>query len=70
MPEGKIKEALAAQEEAVEHAVKDILYVAEQMYDVGADGINLDTSGAAGDADFLVSLKATEAIKRNSRYAC
>jgi dimethylamine--corrinoid protein Co-methyltransferase len=63
LPEGKIKEALVAQEEAVEHAVRDIVYVAEQMYDVGADGINLDTSGAAGDADFLVSLKATEAIK-------
>jgi dimethylamine--corrinoid protein Co-methyltransferase len=63
LPEGKIKEAMAAQEEAVELAVKDILYVAEQMHDVGADGINLDTSGAAGDADFLVSLKATEQIK-------
>lgn len=64
LPEGKIKEALVAQEEAVDLAVKDILYVAEQMNDVGADGINLDTSGAAGDADFLVSLKATEAIKK------
>lgn len=64
LPEGKIKESLAAQEEAVEHAVKDILFVAEQVYDVGADGINLDTSGAAGDADFLVALKATEEIKK------
>ncbi|MBR0598804.1 [dimethylamine--corrinoid protein] Co-methyltransferase [Clostridiales bacterium BAD-6] len=63
LPEGKIKEALEAQEEAVEHAVRDIVYVAEQMYDVGADGIQLDTSGAAGDADFLVSLKATEIIR-------
>ncbi len=63
LPEGKIKEALAAQEEAVEHAVRDIVFVAEQMNDVGADGINLDTSGAAGDADFLAALKATEIIK-------
>jgi len=63
LPEGKINEALAAQEEAVEHAVRDIVYVAEQMNDVGADGINLDTSGAAGDADFLVSLLATERIR-------
>jgi dimethylamine--corrinoid protein Co-methyltransferase len=63
LPEGKIKEAMAAQEEAVEHAVRDIVYVAEQMYEVGADGIQLDTSGAAGDADFLVALKATEIIK-------
>jgi len=63
LPEGKIKEALAAQEEAVEHAVKDIVYVAEQMYDIGADGFQLDTSGAAGDADFLAALKSCEIIR-------
>ena len=63
LPDGKIKEAMAAQEEAVEHAVKDIVYVAEQMNDVGADAINLDTCGAAGDADFLAALLATEIIK-------
>ncbi len=63
LPEGKIEEALAAQEEAVDHAVRDIVYVAEQMNDVGADGFMLDTSGAAGDADFLVALKATEIIR-------
>ena len=63
LPDGKIKEAMAAQEEAVEHAVKDIVYVAEQMNAVGADGINLDTCGAAGDADFLAALLATEIIK-------
>lgn len=64
MPDGKIKEALAAQEQAVDYSVKDIVYVAEQAYDVGADGINLDTCGAAGDADFLAALKATEEIKK------
>ena len=62
LPEGKIKESMAAQEEAVEYAVKDIVYVAEQMYDVGADGFQLDTSGAAGDADFLAALQACEQI--------
>ncbi len=62
LPEGKIKEAMAAQEEAVDHAVRDIVFVAEQMYDVGADGFQLDTSGAAGDADFLAALKACEII--------
>jgi len=63
LPEGKIKEAMAAQEEAVEHAVRDIVYVAEQMNDVGADAFMLDTSGAAGDADFLTALKSTEIIR-------
>lgn len=63
LPGGKVKEAMAAQEEAVEHAVRDIVFVAEQMNDVGADGIQLDTCGAAGDADFLTALRATEIIK-------
>jgi dimethylamine--corrinoid protein Co-methyltransferase len=63
LPEGKVKEAMAAQEEAIDHAVRDIVYVAEQMHDVGADAFMLDTTGAAGDADVLVSLKATEIIR-------
>jgi len=62
LPAGKVKEALAAQEAAVELAVKDMVYVAEQMYNAGADGINLDTCGAAGDADFLAALIACERI--------
>lgn len=63
LPEGKIKEAWEAQEEAIEYCVKDIVHVAEYMNIAGADGINLDTSGGAGDADFLAALKATEIIK-------
>ncbi len=62
LPEGKIAEALAAQEEAVGHSVGDMVYVAEQMNDVGADGFMLDTCGAAGDADFMAALTATEKI--------
>jgi dimethylamine--corrinoid protein Co-methyltransferase len=64
LPLAKIDEALAAQEEAVKYAVHDIVYVAGEMYEAGADGINLDTCGAAGDADFLASLLACEEIKR------
>ncbi len=63
LPLGKIDEARAAQEEAVDHAVKDIVYVAEGMYEAGADGMNIDTSGASGDADVLAALKAIEIIK-------
>ena len=62
LPDGKIKEALEAQEAAVDLSVKDICFVADQVYDVGADGMNLDTCGASGDADFLAALKACEAI--------
>lgn len=64
LPMGKVQEALAAQEEAVEHAVKDLVYIADGMAAAGADGINLDTCGASGDADFLAALKATEIIKK------
>ena len=66
LPLGRIAEARAAQEEAVEAAAEDILYVAEGMYEAGADGINLDTAGAAGDADFLAALRAIERIR--ARY--
>jgi dimethylamine--corrinoid protein Co-methyltransferase len=60
---GKIAEAREAQEEAVEYALKDITYVAEGMYEAGADGIDMDTVGASGDADFLAGLKATEVLR-------
>lgn len=64
LPQAKISEAMAAQEEAVEYAVKDMVYVAEGMYEAGADGINFDTCGASGDADVLAALKAIEIIKK------
>jgi len=64
LPQGKIAEARAAQEEAVEHAVKDIVYVAGGMFEAGADGMNIDTCGASGDADVLAALKAIEIIKQ------
>ncbi len=63
LPLGKISEARAAQEEAVEHAVKDMVYIAGGMYAAGADGINLDTCGASGDADILAALLAAREIK-------
>lgn len=63
LPLGKIEEAKKAYEEAIDHAVSDIVFVASQMYEGGVDGINIDTVGAAGDADFLAALKATAILK-------
>ena len=63
LPAMKIDEARAAQEEAVEMAVEDMVFVAEGMWEAGADGINFDTAGAAGDGDFLATLKAVEALR-------
>jgi len=70
LPKGMIAEARAAQEEAVEHAVKDMVFVGSKLYEAGADGINFDTSGAAGDADFLAALKATEILKKKYPEMC
>jgi dimethylamine--corrinoid protein Co-methyltransferase len=70
LPSGKINEALESYEEAVEHAVKDIIYVGSAMYEAGADGINIDTVGSAGDADFLAGLKATVILKKKYPDIC
>ena len=64
LPMGKVDEARAAQEEAVEFAIKDIYFVASAMHEAGSDGINFDTVGASGDADFLASLLAVEKLKK------
>ena len=58
LPQMKIDEARAAQEEAVEMAVEDMVFVAESLWEAGADGIDFDTAGAAGDADLLAALRA------------
>ena len=70
MPLGKIAEARDSYESAVENAVKDIVYVGSAMYESGADGINMDTTGAAGDADYLAGLKATEILKEKYPDMC
>lgn len=64
LPQGKIAEAQTSYEEAVEYAVKDMVYVGSEMYEAGADGINFDTTAAAGDAEFLATLKAVEILKK------
>jgi len=70
LPQGKISEARAAQEEMVEHAVRDMVYVGSLMYESGADGINFDTTAAAGDADFLATLRAVEILKKKYPQMC
>ena len=70
LPLGKIAESRAAQEEAVELAVKDMVYVGSAMYESGADGINFDTTGAAGDPDFLATLRATKTLKEKYPEMC
>ena len=70
LPKGMIAEARASQEAAVDLAVKDIVYVASALYESGADGINFDTTGAAGDPDFLATLRATQILKEKYPNIC
>jgi dimethylamine--corrinoid protein Co-methyltransferase len=66
LPMGRIEEARDAQVAAIDHAVGDMVFVAEGMWEAGADGMDFDTAGAAGDGDFLATLTAVETIR--SRY--
>jgi dimethylamine--corrinoid protein Co-methyltransferase len=70
LPMGKISEARAAHEQTIEHAVRDMVYVASAMHESGADGINFDTTGAAGDPDFLATLQACEMLKKKYPEMC
>ena len=63
LPLGKIDEARASQEQACDMLVTDIEYVADHMVEAGADGIDFDTTGAAGDCDFLAALTACRKLR-------
>ena len=63
MPQGRIAEARRAQEEAIEHLERDMFHVAEAMITVGADGLDFDTAGAAGDADLLATLRVVRRVR-------
>lgn len=62
LPGGKIKEALEAQEEAAEICKNDMIYIGSLMAESGACGLQFDTCGASGDADFLASLEAVKVL--------
>jgi len=64
LPQGKIKEAQKTQEEASEHLRKDLIFIAKNLYEVGCEGINFDTCGSAGDADFYATLQAVTELKK------
>jgi len=65
LPLGRIDEARAAQEEAAELAAADMRYVADAMWEAGADGIDFDTSAAAGDAELAAVLGVVRGLRRD-----
>ena len=62
LKQGKLDKAKKTQENAAQDLAADITYVARIMHQAGADGINLDTTGAAGDAEFYATLQGVESV--------
>ena len=60
---GDIDGAKKTQEAAAEHLRKDLGFVVRKLATVGCEGINFDTSGSAGDADYLAALQAVRDLK-------
>jgi hypothetical protein len=69
LPMGKIREAHEAQEEAAEHLRKDMVFISKNLFDVGREGINFDTSASAVDANFYATLPAVSQLKKENPYA-
>ncbi len=64
LPMGKIDEARTAQEEAAEQLQEDMVYVGHKLAEIGCEGINFDTVGSAGDADFYATLLTVAKLKK------
>lgn len=64
LPLGKIKEARESQEQAAEYLKDDLVFIGKRLAEVGLEGLNFDTCGSAGDADFLAALQAVEELKK------
>jgi dimethylamine--corrinoid protein Co-methyltransferase len=64
MREFKIEEAQQQAEAAAKHLSRDIAYVATKIFSAGSDGFNFDTTGSAGDADFVGTLHGVEQLRQ------
>jgi len=69
LKQGKVDDAKKTQENAAQDLATDISYVARIMHQAGADGINLDTTGAAGDAEFYATLEGVENVIKETGMA-
>jgi dimethylamine--corrinoid protein Co-methyltransferase len=61
---GKIKEAQEVQEAAAAQLRQDLVFVGKKLNRVGCEGLNFDTAGSAGDADFLAALEAIADLRK------
>ena len=69
LKQGKLDEAKKTQEDAAQDLTTDITYVARIIHQAGADGINLDTTGASGDAEFYATLQSVENLIKETGMA-
>ena len=60
LPRGQIAEARTATEEAAEACYEDLAWMTGRMAEIGADGINYDTTASTGDGEFYATLRAVE----------
>ncbi len=63
LPQGKIKEAQEVQEAAAEQLRQDLVFVGNKLNGIGCEGLNFDTSGSAGDADYWAALQAVSDLR-------
>jgi len=70
MPLGKIDEARKAQEEAAEALKDDMIFVGKKLDAMGCEGLNFDTAGSSGDADFYATLEAVRELKKSCPNMC
>ena len=63
MREFKIAEAMESIEHSIEHLTRDMVWIMQKLMASGSDGVNFDTTGAAGDGDFLATLLACEKLR-------
>lgn len=59
-----IKASLETQEEAAAQLTLDMVFIGKKLYEMGCEGINFDTAGSAGDADFGAALNAVAELKK------
>jgi len=62
----KVEEAREMQMKASELCEEDMIFVCKRMAEIGADGIDFDTTASAGDADFLAVLRTVEELKKTT----
>ena len=64
LPQGKIKEAQKVQEDAAEQLRQDLVFIGKKLNAIGCEGLNFDTGGSAGDADYWAALQAVSDLKQ------